>query len=77
MEADSGLHFLLKISTQLSDTEVCKNAEANGIRLSALSQYYQDGTIPDSLAHTYLINYSSLPEDILEEAIRRIYRSVR
>lgn len=75
-EADSGLHFILKINTPLSDEEVCRNAENNGIRLSALSYYYADETVPNAVLHTFLINYSSLSDEIRDEAIERIYQAL-
>lgn len=76
-EADAGLHFLLKIDTSLSDLEVCNKAEECGIRISALSQYYLNIDTYENAsgipAHIFLINYSSLSEDTLKDALRKLY----
>lgn len=76
-EANSGLHFILKIETELSDEQVCKNAEDNGIKLSALSNYYIGDHDADTPAHSFLINYSSLPDGLRNEAIKRIFLSLK
>ena len=39
-EADSGLHFILELNTLLSDNEVKRKLEAEGIHINALSEYY-------------------------------------
>lgn len=56
-EEDAGLHFLLRMDTELSDEELLHRAESAGIRLSALAQYYRDPAenVP---RHTFIVNYS-------------------
>lgn len=39
-EADAGLHFLMKVDTELSDEELVDRAEKKGIRIACLSQYF-------------------------------------
>ncbi|MGN0330963.1 MAG: PLP-dependent aminotransferase family protein [Kineothrix sp.] len=73
-EEDAGLHFLLKINTRISDEEFCRKAGQNGIKISSLSQYYIHA--PAAAEHIFVINYSSLEEDRMEEAIRRLYRTL-
>lgn len=73
-EEDAGLHFLMKINTELTDREFCRRAEQNGIKISSLSQYYV--TASDTMEHVFVINYSSLGRDAIEEAIHRLYRIV-
>ncbi len=61
---DSGLHFLLRLDTSLSDEMLLKKAEQAGLRLSCLSQYYltEEETPPQ---HVLILNYSGLaPEKI-------------
>ncbi len=71
-EEDSGLHFLMKIDTALSDTELMEKAREKGLRLTALSRYYHR---PDSdVEHIFIINYSYLETEHIPEAIRRLYQ---
>ncbi|MGN0341433.1 MAG: PLP-dependent aminotransferase family protein [Roseburia sp.] len=74
-EEDAGLHFLMKIETDLDDEDFCRKAEQHGIRLSPLSQYYVNA--PDNARHIFVMNYSSLSEDRIEEAIQCLYLIVR
>ena len=37
---DAGLHFLMKIDTELTDEIICQRAAAKGIRIMPLSKYY-------------------------------------
>lgn len=71
-EENSGLHFLMKIDTALSDTELMEKAREKGLRLTALSRYYHR---PDSdVEHIFIINYSYLETEHIPEAIRRLYQ---
>ena len=74
-EEDAGLHFLMKIDTQLSDEEFCRRAQQRGIKISSLSQYYVHA--PAEAEHIFVINYSSLNEERIEEAIRRLYQTFK
>lgn len=72
MEEDAGLHFLMKIKTDLPDAKLIKKAEMAGIGLSCLSQFYK---LPNREAeHIFLINYSYLQADVIEEAIFKLYQ---
>lgn len=72
MEEDAGLHFLMRIKTELSDSELIKKAEMSGIGISCLSQFYKQ---PNKEAeHVFLINYSYLQADVLDEAILKLYQ---
>lgn len=69
-EEDSGLHFLLKINTTLSDEVFKKVCQANGIQLSLLSDYYYDKkSVPDSALSTIVVNYSGLSLEDLPTAL--------
>lgn len=73
-EEDAGLHFLMKIETELTDEEVLQKLEQEGIKISALSQYYQNP--PKDVAHVFIVNYSLVPEENIEKAIESIYKSL-
>lgn len=72
LEEDSGLHFLLKLNTDMTDKEIVSTSRKASIRLSCLSEYYynkqakKDGVI--------LINYSGIDYDRIEEAISRLMK---
>ncbi|MEG1528365.1 MAG: PLP-dependent aminotransferase family protein [Clostridia bacterium] len=59
-EQNSGLHFIIRLSTALSDQEVISKASYCGIRLVAVSSFYHN--LP-KLEHEFIINYSCLELD--------------
>ncbi len=76
-EEDAGLHFLMHVSTKLSDEEITERAAENGIRLTGLSRYFHGGEEQTRSAHTFVINYSNIEESRIEEAVERLYRACR
>lgn len=73
-EEDSGLHFLMHISTNKTDEAIVQEALHQGIRVSCLSDYYHNESKED--LHTLIINYSNLPPTIMKEAITRLCDAV-
>lgn len=71
---EAGVHFLLKIDTQKKEEDFLKLAAAQGIKLSPLSAYYQDGK--KCAENTYVMNYSSVPSDRIEEIVERLARCI-
>lgn len=69
-EADAGTHFILKVDTKLSDTEIVDAALEKGIKISCLSEYYYGNT--PAMKGYVLINYSSADSKLLPEAIHRL-----
>ena len=70
LELDAGLHFLVQVDTGLTDEELTHRLHTMGIRVRTLSSYYHDTAHRDS--HCLVVNYSSLREDKLEEALRNL-----
>ena len=68
LERDSGLHFLLRIDTEMPDTDLHRALLEHGINLLPISVYYRDSASAPS--HTFVLNYSSLSSDELKEALR-------
>ena len=66
LEQDAGLHFLLKVKTELSDQELTRKLEESGIRIRALSDYYHDNPRD---RHCLVVNYSGIREEDLEKAL--------
>ena len=69
LEQDAGLHFLLKVDTDLTDLELTERLLQWGIRIHSLSHYYH-GNYRDS--HILVVNYAHLEEDTLEKALRAL-----
>ncbi|MBM7686158.1 PLP-dependent aminotransferase family protein [Defluviitalea raffinosedens] len=71
IENDSGLHFLIKLYTHLSDQEVTNRLKKKGIQMKALSEYYLE---PEkSKPHYFIINYSNIDISKISEACETIY----
>ena len=73
-EENAGLHFLVKVDTDLSDEALVARCAAAGIRIRALSHYYH-GSIYQDRRHTLVVNYAGLREeqiDALEEKLKTL-----
>ena len=71
IENDSGLHFIIKLDTQIPDRELGEKLREKGVKIKSLSEYYlRAGKAKE---HLYIINYSNLNEDILRDACEQIY----
>lgn len=65
LEEDAGLHFLLKLDTQLSDDALVSQFAKAGIRVRTLSSYYT-GSVPQGKEKTLVINYSGFQDHEME-----------
>ena len=66
-EQGAGLHFLLRLDTELTDEVLRQKAESLGIRLGFLSEY---AALPNAAYnHTLVVNYAGLNADRLAEVI--------
>lgn len=72
-EENSGLHFLMHVDTELSDAEIVKSAERNGIRIKCLSQYYSESDSADR--HITVMNYSGLSAKDISGAVAALEKS--
>ena len=70
LEQDAGLHFLLKIDTDLPDRLLTDTLEQAGIRVKALSSFFHEPPAQD--LHCLVINYSGLREETLGKALEAI-----
>ncbi len=57
LEQNSGLHFLVKLNTDLDDEALTSVAAKHGIRLAPLSAYSSSKSSADA-SHTFIVNYS-------------------
>ena len=69
LEQDAGLHFLLRVETPLSDGELTARLAQAGIRVRALSEFYQEGTAQRGYL---VVNYSGIQEEDLRKALKAI-----
>lgn len=65
IENDSGLHFILRLNTVLSDKDVKDILYREGIKISALSDYSRSS----SISHDFIISYSNLDMDAFKKAL--------
>ena len=64
LEQDAGLHFLLRVDTQLTEAQLLERCANAGILVRTLSSYYH-GPVPAQDEKCLVINYSGLrPEQI-------------
>ncbi len=71
MEQDAGLHFLLRVDTELSDEALVDLCSRAGIRIQPLSQYYRS-TPPVWAQRCLVVNYSGLAEENLLPAVAKL-----
>ena len=70
-EEDAGLHFLMKVDTELSDEELTATCAKLGIRIQALSSFYH-GPVPTGDRRCLVVNYAALKEDALERILNQL-----
>jgi GntR family transcriptional regulator/MocR family aminotransferase len=62
LEQDAGLHFLLRVETELEDEALKRRWREAGVRISALGDYYQGQTPPED-RRCLVVDYSGLTEE--------------
>lgn len=67
---ENGTHLLLKLNTDLTDTELIWEAKRQKIRINCLSQFCTEQE--EKYEHTLILNYADLNEEKMQEAIRRL-----
>ncbi len=73
-EEDAGLHFLLHLKIDCSDMEFKNRMRKRGIRICAISEYYQSSN--NSHQNDFVINYSSLTKDKMKMAVKLLNEEV-
>ena len=74
LQQASGLYFLLKINTTLSDRDLRSRLQQNGVHLESLQHYYQNRQAAPE--HTFVVNYSSLTEKDIPRAVAALFDSL-
>ena len=70
-EEDAGLHFLLRVDTQLTDEELVTLCGRAGLQVRALSSFYHT-PVGDRVAHCLVVNYATMREEDLEAALKNL-----
>ena len=68
LRQEAGLHFLIKVKTNRDDRIICEQAAKQGIRISALADYYT-GPVPPEAVHTFVLNYASVDAEKASAAL--------
>ena len=72
---DAGLHFLARLDTKLPDRVLRRRAEAAGLRLAMLSDYYHEAR--SARQHALVVNYSGLDLQRLPQALERLAEIIK
>ena len=75
-EEDAGVHFLMYIHTQKSEETILKEARAKGIKLVPLSRYFAKNTEHSKFENVYVMNYSSIRLELIEEIAAILYQII-
>ena len=67
-EKDAGLHFLVKVDTDMKDEELVAWCEGRGMKVRTLSSYYH-GQVPEQDRNCLVVNYSGLREEDMEKIL--------
>ena len=76
LEEESGLHFLVKVDTDIGDTELVKRAQKNGVKISCLSEYYLKNR-KNAPKHIVIINYSAIAKEDIAPAIKALDKCLK
>jgi len=71
LEENAGLHFLLKVDTDMTDEALTAWCRDGGFRVQTLSEYYHS-TVPEHARRQLVINYSGLSDRDIEQLEDRL-----
>ena len=71
LEENAGLHFLVRVDTELSDRELVSLCQQAGFRVQSLGEFYHSA-VPESARHQLVINYSSLTDQSLTQLEQKL-----
>lgn len=75
-EEDAGVHFLMHVDTKLSEEEFQAKMRAKGIRMATLSSFYHSEEKDREYENTYVMNYSFVDCERMEEVAQMIYKLI-
>ena len=69
LEQDAGLHFILRVETELTDDALTEKLWQAGISIRPLSYYYH---LSGADTHCFVVDYAQLDEEALREAMQKL-----
>ena len=72
LEEDAGVHFLMKVDTNLSEEDFLDKMKSKGIKLAALSSYYHSSEKKKKYENIYVMNYSFVDCEKMEYVAKMI-----
>lgn len=75
-EEDAGVHFLMHVDTKLSEKEFQAKLRAKGVRMAALSSFYHPAEKESEYENIYVMNYSFVDCERVEEVAQMIYKLI-
>ena len=72
LEEDAGVHFLMKVDTNLREEEFLDKMKSKGIKLVALSSYYHSSEKKKKYENIYVMNYSFVDCEKMEYVAKMI-----
>ncbi|MBQ6393418.1 MAG: PLP-dependent aminotransferase family protein [Eubacterium sp.] len=73
-EKDAGVHFLMKINSPHHEKKIVERALEQGIKLVPISRYYNGEE--NRFENTFVMNYSSIKVERIEEIAERLYEAM-
>ena len=74
IEADAGLHFILKLKTRKGEKQIKDELAAKGIKAAFISEYcHAPSAVPGRYRHNLLINYSGIDPEKFRTVLDTVY----
>lgn len=74
-EENAGLHFLMEISTEMTDEALEQAAAEAGLGITCLSKYYYHPE--EAKQHVIVLNYSGVEREKMDEAMKRLSHCIQ
>ncbi len=74
-QEESGLHFLLEVKSDISDVKLKETALNEGIKLSFLSEYYQNKE--NAPSHMIIVNFTSINAQSLSKSLLKLKEIIK
>ena len=66
-DEESGLHFIMTIKSDLAEDDICRQALANDLQMTAISHYYQGEN--KHFDKSFIVNYANISNQDIEKII--------
>lgn len=73
---ETGIHFLMHITTGKKESEIVQQAKTRGIRMIPVSDYYYAGTRKVLEDNTFVMNYASIDLEHIDRIVAILYEII-